>query len=102
MEATPEHQTDGGECWCNPLVIAVPSGETPLYAPPPITGYRELSQFDVNAMNEVKDLAIKVGEKVAQIQGVAAHDQRWAAIAKTDLQTGFMALIRAIAQPETF
>ncbi|WP_437128540.1 Acb2/Tad1 domain-containing protein, partial [Pseudomonas aeruginosa] len=25
---------------------------------------------------------------------------RWAAIAKTDIQTGVMALVRAIAQPE--
>lgn len=30
---------------------------------------------------------------------VAAEPQRWAAIAKTDLQTGIMALVRAVAQP---
>jgi hypothetical protein len=29
-------------------------------------------------------------------------DQRWVAIAKTDLQKGFMALVRAVAQPESF
>lgn len=29
----------------------------------------------------------------------AAEPQRWAAIAKTDIQTGVMALVRAIAQP---
>lgn len=29
----------------------------------------------------------------------AAEPQRWAAIAKTDLQTGVMALVRAVAQP---
>ncbi|MCO6057340.1 hypothetical protein NG726_11730 [Pseudomonas sp. MOB-449] len=29
----------------------------------------------------------------------AAEPQRWAAIAKTDIQTGLMALTRAIAQP---
>lgn len=29
----------------------------------------------------------------------AAEPQRWAAIAKTDLQTGIMAMVRAVAQP---
>jgi hypothetical protein len=29
----------------------------------------------------------------------AAEPHRWAAIAKTDIQTGLMALIRAVAQP---
>ena len=31
----------------------------------------------------------------------AAEPLRWAAIAKTDIQQGIMALVRAIAQPET-
>ncbi len=30
---------------------------------------------------------------------VAAEPQRWAAIGKTDIQTGLMALVRAVAQP---
>ena len=30
----------------------------------------------------------------------AAEPQRWAAIGKTDIQTGIMALVRAVAQPE--
>ena len=29
----------------------------------------------------------------------AAQPQRWAAIGKTDIQTGIMALVRAVAQP---
>lgn len=29
-----------------------------------------------------------------------AEPQRWAAIGKTDIQTGIMALVRAVAQPE--
>lgn len=32
----------------------------------------------------------------------AAQPQRWASIGATDLQTGLMALIRAVAQPTTF
>ena len=30
---------------------------------------------------------------------LAAEPHRWAAIAKTDIQTGIMALVRAVAQP---
>ena len=53
-------------------------------------------------MNDCKSVAIEVGilcDKVSTLTGV---DQRWVAIAKTDLQKGFMALIRGIAKPETF
>jgi hypothetical protein len=32
----------------------------------------------------------------------AAEPLRWASIGKTDVQTGIMALIRAVAQPTTF
>ncbi|MFZ1872309.1 MAG: hypothetical protein WAU54_05910 [Chania sp.] len=31
---------------------------------------------------------------------MSAEPQRWAAIGKTDIQTGIMALVRAVAQPE--
>ncbi len=32
----------------------------------------------------------------------AAEPHRWAAIGKTDIETGVMALVRAVAQPATF
>lgn len=77
-----------------------------------IKGYRELSQDEINKMNEVKELANKVGELIASLDGpfggdgagnhMSHADGRWLAIAKTDLQKGFMALTRAIAQPEFF
>ena len=40
-------------------------------------------------------------------EGHAPHSQvthpgRWAALAQTELQTGYMMLVRAIAQPTTF
>lgn len=37
--------------------------------------------------------------KVEYLRLRDAEPQRWAAIAKTDIQTGIMALVRAIAQP---
>jgi len=73
-----------------------------------ITGYRELSQDEIDLMNEAKGLAEKVGLFVDGLAAVHAQtgqhaiDMRWVNIAKTDLQKGFMALIRSIAQPTTF
>jgi len=67
-----------------------------------IKGYHELSSEEVAYINELKQLAVMVGEKVDEVYNREDSDKRWASIARTDLQTGFMALIRAIAKPETF
>ncbi len=67
-----------------------------------ITGYRDLSQEEIDRMNEVKTLAARCGELVAGMKTTPGLDQRWVSIGNTDLQTGFMALVRAIAQPTTF
>ena len=70
-----------------------------------ISGYRDLSQDEIDLMNEGKALAEQVGEFVRKLRaGRPGHvpDQRWVSIGATDCQTGFMALIRSIAQPTTF
>lgn len=85
-----------------------------------IAGYRELSQEEIDLMNRIKaagaellklqgELADHVSKQLsaATMQGpdgefarlVAAEPGRWAAIGKTDIQTGIMALVRAVAQP---
>ena len=85
---------------------------------PKITGYRQLSEAEVALMNEGKALAEACGVYVAKLRtypgtrpdGTAptlpgqlpALDQRWISIGATDIQTGFMAVIRGIAQPTTF
>ncbi|EDL8063720.1 hypothetical protein CTA21_16335 [Salmonella enterica] len=117
---------------------------------PPVTGYRPLSQEDIDLMNAVKAKAAEllalhdqiaeramiqsnqlwadqqnaetliraadqtgdadamaeaqknseaVTQKVARWQ--AAEPMRWAAIGRTDIQQGVMALVRAIAQPDS-
>lgn len=68
----------------------------------PIKGYRDLSEAEVSLINELKELAVVVGNTVDEVFARDESDKRWASIARTDLQTGFMALIRAIAKPETF
>lgn len=67
-----------------------------------ITGYRELSQGEIDMMNRVKQQAAQVGELATELANLKGIDQRWVNIGITDLQKGFMALTRAIAQPTTF
>ena len=84
---------------------------------PKITGYRQLSDAEVALMNEGKALAEACGAYVAKLrshpdvtrnqapagpQDLQPLDQRWISIGSTDLQRGFMAVIRGIAQPTTF
>ena len=82
---------------------------------PKITGYRQLSEVEAALMNEGKALAERCGEYIARLR---AHrdtngspdqlgiepclNQRWISIGATDLQRGWMAVIRGIAQPTTF
>ena len=67
-----------------------------------IKGYRDLTEAEIMAMNACKELAIKVGSEIETLEAQPGIDKRWLAIAKTDLQKGFMSLVRSIAKPETF
>jgi hypothetical protein len=89
-----------------------------------ISGYRDLTKTEIEFMNEGKQLEAEVlafirriedrlntqrdagnedktaAHKLEQIRMHEAQPFRWLAIGKTDIQTGFMAVIRAIAQPQ--
>ena len=67
-----------------------------------ITGYRDLTESEINAMNRLKAIGNEVGELLDEIKGIPDVDQRWLSIGKTDIQKGFMAAIRSVARPETF
>lgn len=74
-----------------------------------ITGYRQLSEAEVALINEGKALAEQCGAFIDKLRangtgpaGEPVLDQRWISIGTTDLQRGFMAVIRGIAQPTTF
>lgn len=81
-----------------------------------IKGYRDLSQEEIDLMNSIKALGMDVKALVGAVENQLISDDariiddgdsyreafRWAAIAKTDLQKGFMALTRAVARPEGF
>ncbi len=94
---------------------------------PPVKGYRELSTAEVDLINKVKEVEAQVlrlhqsvkeyleatqralyippteRTPTEQHELITRWDEaeplRWCAIAKTDIQTGFMALVRSIAQP---
>lgn len=79
-----------------------------------ITGYRVLPEEDVDLINRIKAHANEtymLWEEVRlhvtrskHVPGSIPDSEpaRWAAIARTDLQQGYMALVRSIAQPAGF
>lgn len=67
-----------------------------------IKGYRDLSEEEIRNMNMIKEKGEQLGRLVEQLRSTEGLDQRWVSIGATDLQTGIMALVRAIAQPTTF
>lgn len=64
-----------------------------------ISGYRDLSQSEIDGMNSIKSLEVDVGELFKQIGEIQGVDHRSMALAKTNLQQGFMWFVRAIAKP---
>lgn len=67
-----------------------------------IKGYRDLSQEEIDLMNKGKELAESCREYIEQLEKTESIDKRWLAIGRTDIQKGFMSVIRSIAKPETF
>ena len=88
-----------------------------------IKGYRDLSQGEIDLMNEIKSAGVllqmivdKVQKHVEdqfeqadseyneiEIERIRAADPyTWCIAAKADLQTGLMKLTRSVAQPTTF
>jgi hypothetical protein len=60
---------------------------------------RSTTTARVQNINEVGRM---IGNLLAVLENDATLDHRWVAIAKTDLQKGFMALRRALEKPEEF
>ena len=69
---------------------------------PKITGYRQLTEAEAALMNRIKAHGEALGELIADLRTDNTLDGRWISIGATDLQTGLMALTRAVAQPTTF
>jgi len=67
-----------------------------------IKGYRDLSQKEINLMNEGKELAEKCASFITKLECMESTDKRCVEFGKTNLQQGFMWSIRSVAQPTSF
>jgi hypothetical protein len=67
-----------------------------------ITGYRDLSTYEIELMNKIKEHGAALGTLVKELRANETLDQRWISIGTTDVQRGLMALTRAVAQPTSF
>ena len=72
-----------------------------------IKGYRDLSQEEIDLMNEAKALAEEVGDFIENKLKLSTYthneeSDRWIVDGKMSLQKGFMSLIRSVAKPTTF
>lgn len=64
-----------------------------------VKGYRTLGDKEIANMNRVKEISRQF---LAQLDFLndGVNDQRWLAIARTDMQTACMAACRAVARPD--
>lgn len=68
-----------------------------------ITGYRELGEAEIGVVNAIKAAGERLGNLVQTLRNRPdMYDQQWVSIGATDLQTGIMALVRAVTKPTTF
>lgn len=69
---------------------------------PSIAEQRELSQIDRGLLKDINALAAKCGDMCAVLRHLEATDSRWVSIGTTDIQKGFMSLVRSVTKPSTF
>lgn len=67
-----------------------------------IAGYRDMDQAEIDAINAIKRKGAEIGQQLDALLELPNIDKRALAIAKTELQTGIMWAVRAIAQPQGF
>jgi hypothetical protein len=67
-----------------------------------ITGYRDLNEEEVAAMNACKAEGERLRSMISEMRSNPTIDQHWVDIAEESLQLGIMAAVRSIAQPDSF
>ncbi|WP_323041573.1 hypothetical protein [Gemmobacter sp.] len=65
----------------------------------PVSGYRPQSDKAVAIVNENKAAEERILRKLDSLAQDPAVDRRWLAIARTNIEQGFMAMNRAVFQP---
>lgn len=66
-----------------------------------IIGYKSLSDKQVEEINNLKYMEEKILRHLCDLVGNEFYiDKRWLSIAKTNIEQGFMAAVRSIANPD--
>lgn len=71
----------------------------PTFANQQVTGYRQLTDQELTWVENAKALERMVAEFWRGLVDMPDTDKRWLAIARTDIQTGFSAMLRALGRP---
>jgi ABC-type molybdenum transport system ATPase subunit/photorepair protein PhrA len=66
----------------------------------PVHGYRPQSASAVELVNDNKLLEELVLQRLDHLDSLSVGERRWMVIARSHIEQGFMALNRAIFQPE--
>ena len=72
------------------------------FVPPPVAGYKPLTPKQVELLNRVKALGAIVEGEIHDLTFAGELDPRCVAVARTEFQSAFMWLCRAITKPGTF
>ena len=67
-----------------------------------IKGYRDLSQEEINLMNEVKAKGEELGAIIEKLRALSSNDVKWIDVGEIQLKQGIMSLVRSVAQPTSF
>ena len=67
-----------------------------------IKGYRDLTQEEIDLMNEVKTKGAELGVLIEKLDNIPEIDKNWLVTGKLGVQQGLMAITRAITKPDFF
>lgn len=80
----------------DPAAPGVPAGH---HAGLPVAGYQLQSTANVGVVNYHKEIEERLLRRIDVMMSDGCYDKRWLAIARTEIEKGFMALNRAVFQP---
>lgn len=75
---------------------------TKTYKAPPIRGYRDLTEEEVNLVNLIKEQGATLGEMLKMTFELEKVDPRWVRLGVDNIQTGLMQVVRGITRPDSF
>ena len=67
-----------------------------------IKGYRDLTQEEIDLMNEVKSKGAELGLIIEKLNNMDEIDKEWLSSGRLLVQQGLMAITRSITKPDFF